>query len=596
MPASMKNHERDRTGESPQVHEKEDASHTTHSQRPKSARALLGRFSFRRSSPSAKAKDEDSKETAGSSLGGNDESDEPVTAILLEQTSLGLSATEDSADTSALLSAAGPRCESAISIFEHSYRLCGCSVAEVNHHLRNTLTPRFRLPDDPTVKESIECVFASQLSQGLDLLLDDAEDEDLGGGYFARTASDGGIIVDQLPPSRLHQTRSQTRPRVPSPRRKRRTAARMTHVGTYDHGREISDCSLPLPFAKQKPAEAVPVACRCATHSTPTSPQHWPQKPLLLRPSRGTVVLGVRFCHSEEYLWKPGSSGTWQSALHNDQHGVETASTRADPVTCEKCCPLPINNGNEPEALVTDFITPFFQGTLLVRIRDSGGATPDAVGTDGYFSGMNRTYQAVVKGRFLKPINLVACQTGFQLERPCGKLPAKWIVSSALRVMSFFAPQLQAVIDSSSPSYALTPLGSTPQCVIKCDDDHDETPIDIEKILHEPSSARHSLLGKTHGTTSIQRARFRKKVWDKSFHEKRHIAADMSSTYVFEFLQHLFDFHHLQLDLGSLGSVGLQGILNGQPLNILALHESTPLWSFDLWHEQLYEDAVALEH
>jgi Protein of unknown function (DUF1769) len=593
VPASMKNHERGgRVGESLHVQEKEEPSSQTHSLRPNSARALLGRFSFRKSSPSAKAKDEDSKETAGSSLGGNDEPEEPVTAILLEQTSLGLSATEDSADTSALLSAEGPRCHSAVSIFEHSYRLCGCSVAEVNHHLRSTLSPRFHLPDDPTVKESIECVFASQLSQGLDLLLDDADDEDLGGGFFARTASDGGIITvdQQLPPSRLHQTRSQTRPKVPSPRRKRRTAARMTHVGTYDHGREISDCHLPLPIARQKLAEPLPVQCLCATRSTPAPPQNWPQKPLLLRPSRGTVVLGVRLCHSEEYLWKPGSPGTWLSALGNQNGGT----TPSDPVTCERCCPLPINNGNEPEALVTDFITPFFQGTLLVRIRDSGGATPDAVGKDGYFSGMNRTYQAVVKGRFLKPINLVACQTGFQLERPCGKLPARWIVSSALRVMSFFAPQLQAVIDSSSPSYALTPLGSTPQCVIKCDD-HDETPIDIEKILHEPSSARHSLLGKTTGATSIQRARFRKKHWDRSFQEKRHIAADMSSTYVFEFLQHLFDFHHLQLDLGSLGSVGLQGILNGQPLNILALHESTPLWSFDLWHEQLYEDAVTLD-
>jgi hypothetical protein len=204
---------------------------------------------------------------------------------------------------------------------------------------------------------------------------------------------------------------------------------------------------------------------------------------------------------------------------------------------------------------------------------------------------MNRRYQAVVKGRFLKPVNLVACQTGFQLERPCGKLPARWIVSSALRVMSFFAPQLEAVIDSRSPSYALTPLGSTPQCVIKCDDSCPET--DIEKVLEEPSNGRCTLLGSTSGTTSMQRARFRKKHWDKNFQDKLPVPADTTTTYVFEFLQHLFDFHHLQLDLGSLGTVGLQGILHGQPLNILALHESNPLWSFDLWHEHLYEDAVA---
>jgi hypothetical protein len=251
---------------------------------------------------------------------------------------------------------------------------------------------------------------------------------------------------------------------------------------------------------------------------------------------------------------------------------------------------LPINNGNETEALVTDFVTPLFQGTLLVRIRDATGTTSNSEGPDSYFSGMNRRYQAVVKGRFLKPINLVACQTGFQLQRPCGKLPARWLVSSALKLMSFFAPQLEAVIDSASPSYALTPLGSTPQCLIRCDENHPE--VDIEKVLQEPSDERCTLLGSTSGTTSMQRARYRKKHWDKKFQDKLCVPADTSTTYVFEFLQHLFDFHHLQLDLGSLGRVGLQGILNGQPLNILALHESNPLWSFDLWHENLYEDAL----
>ena len=54
----------------------------------------------------------------------------------------------------------------------------------------------------------------------------------------------------------------------------------------------------------------------------------------------------------------------------------------------------------------------------------------------------------------------------------------------------------------------------------------------------------------------------------------------------------------------------LKRILNGQPLKILALHQEfnanatgavvdecmTRLWSFDIFHESLYDDAIAYQN
>jgi len=79
------------------------------------------------------------------------------------------------------------------------------------------------------------------------------------------------------------------------------------------------------------------------------------------------------------------------------------------------------------------------------------------------------------------------------------------------------------------------------------------------------------------------------------------------SEYCFEFFQHLILFDKFSLDFPKpVGQHSLKKMLNGQPLRMLAVHqeekgskveknkaeEMTRLWSFDIWHESLYEDAI----
>ena len=199
----------------------------------------------------------------------------------------------------------------------------------------------------------------------------------------------------------------------------------------------------------------------------------------------------------------------------------------------------------------------------------------------------------------------------FRLERPAGKLPPKWIVNGALNIVRFFAPQLQTNITGPRP-YSLTPLGSTPQSLLVLDDDIDAASMELPQ--EEPREHGHTLMGHAStATSSMQRARHRKKLFDKLYASSSSeggasLQTDPSKLYTFEFLQHLLSFDDFAIELGSIvGSVPLQNVLHGQPLQIMASQgRPVPLselqtrgqnrfWCFDIWHEMLLSDANAYE-
>jgi hypothetical protein len=238
-------------------------------------------------------------------------------------------------------------------------------------------------------------------------------------------------------------------------------------------------------------------------------------------------------------------------------------------------------------------------GTLLIRIRHTEGTTPQAYDDSrGYFNGVNRRYQAVIRGQFKQVLPWTDLLTGFHLDKPCGRLPPKFIVKSALKVISFFAPQMQAHISGQNP-HCLTPLGSTPQCIIVHDDASKIGLVD--DVLSEPTLDQHTLLHEAStSVSSMHRARFRKKNFDRLYAAAKGnttegqlaLMTDPNETYTFEFLQHLFDFETFSIELGSvLGSIPLAPILHGQPLQVMACDSQIRyLWGFELWHSSLMDD------
>lgn len=132
------------------------------------------------------------------------------------------------------------------------------------------------------------------------------------------------------------------------------------------------------------------------------------------------------------------------------------------------------------------------------------------------------------------------------------------------------------------------------------------------EINHEePTDSASTLMGNSStATSSLQRARHRKKLFDKLYVDQgapsSKLMTDPTKVYTFEFLQHLLSFDDFSIELGSiLGSIPLQNILNGQPLQIMASHKhpvpnepnavQNRLWCFDIWHEMLIPDAIRLE-
>lgn len=179
-------------------------------------------------------------------------------------------------------------------------------------------------------------------------------------------------------------------------------------------------------------------SCICCQRQLPLlEPDHWPQRPLLLRPTpnSGTRIRGIRFVSSsKEYLWQAdqtdSESLTWPQALRKHWE-KDTDVSKLPPPTptspnpksrtmCSQCMILPINNGKElpGESLVSDFESELFIGTILVRLKDCHGTTiPNQVREQtngGYFQGLHRRYQVVIRGQFKQSLPWTECMVGFQ--------------------------------------------------------------------------------------------------------------------------------------------------------------------------------------
>ena len=398
-----------------------------------------------------------------------------------------------------------------------------------------------------------------------------------------------------------------------------------------------------------------PKTTRSVIPPTPP-PSCWPQYPICLRatPQSGMRIIGVRFSSSSRHMESP----CWWKDLGMPMPAGFVEDKRIenrDRPTCDKCQLLPINSGFEPKgkSLVIDFESELFVGTLMMRIKNAKplkDITERGTSGSDYFGKANRKYQAVIRGEFKKPILSNRTVTGQVLPHEVTNLPSKWVLKTAVSIISVFAPQLQANFDGGAlegingPSF-VSPLASTPQAIISQEpgkncsvDDLDATAFlfrrhaneELEIPMEEPDQdSPNSLVaeyaqqkqkanasgsaqpiesrgsGKLNDTSS--RAKARKKCFDKQFAKGpnqtgSHIF-ETNKIYTFEFLQHLLNFETFTLEVGT--SLKLNDSLNGQPLQFMAatldtttnpkLMKLNKLWSFDVWHQGLYQDAVTYE-
>lgn len=428
-----------------------------------------------------------------------------------------------------------------------------------------------QLCDDPTVEESIECVFEHQLQEGIPMTVE--EDDDMAVVQYYSDDDfqnyDSGKLVFVGSVSLSHTVSS---------------------LNESDHNVDI---------AKSVSSASSCLSCQsqtCDDFIARIPKKDWPISHLMLRPTPGsrTNVIGVRYANEEDYLkqwWDPTSSSLSSSTF------------------CYKCC-LPVNDGTEPlgRTLVVDFESDLFEGTMQLRIRNAkrlkGTPKTNELET-GYFKGLNRHYQCVVRGRFKRQgIPMIHTYSGQLFQKPL-KLPAQFIVQGGMKIMSFFAPMIQANLGSKRP-YVLTPLGSSPQTIhvedLVLSNRHQyRSDSTITEKVQEPVDNANKLIPVKCGAESC--STFHTKARKKAF-DKLCIANDTSLTfqidkiYTFEFLQHLIDFSKFEVSLGNIiGNHKLGKMINGQPMNVMSAYQyrdettnqikQESLWSFDLWHESI---------
>jgi hypothetical protein len=279
------------------------------------------------------------------------------------------------------------------------------------------------LCDDPTVEESIECVFDHQLQEGIEMNVEDddtALDKSYNEDEVQYYNSGKLVLVGSFSPFAKDANFTDSDTTIYSRRTFKEDEGNASRALNNTGGagaHPFSSCS----------------SCQSqnSDHFITRFPKdQWPQGHLLLSPTpnSGMRIIGVRYADEEEYLKK------WWSQT----------SSLLDHSFCSKCC-LPINDGNEEpgRTLVTDFESNLFEGTMQLRIRNAKIGTRESKSDElesGYFQGLNRHYQCIIRGRFKREgIPMIHTFSGQTFARRL-KLPAPLILQRGVKIMSFFAP------------------------------------------------------------------------------------------------------------------------------------------------------------
>ena len=245
----------------------------------------------------------------------------------------------------------------------------------------------------------------------------------------SETASATNMFQQRIPPPDIDNNNNNTNNSRNSVTTRLPVKDKIQMPTTEDQGTTEPIASKPMPKS----------SCICCQRPLPLlEPKHWPQRPLLLRPTpnSGTRIRGIRFVSSSnDYLWRADQNDsdtlTWPQALRKHWEKDTDASKLPPPTPtspnsqrnatmCSQCLIIPINNGKElpGESLVSDFESELFIGTILVRLKDCHGTTiPNQVREQtngGYFHNLHRRYQVVIRGQFKQSLPWTECIAGFQ--------------------------------------------------------------------------------------------------------------------------------------------------------------------------------------
>jgi Protein of unknown function (DUF1769) len=177
-------------------------------------------------------------------------------------------------------------------------------------------------------------------------------------------------------------------------------------------------------------------------YNLPPPPETWPQRPHFIRvtPGSGTQIVDIR---CPDHCRPLNEDPFWQ------EH-----------------CGVPINTGNEApgQTIVVDFISQHFVGSVLFRMQGVKPCQKQESAPISYFDQKQRTFQAVVRGRFRSELPLTKCVSGQFFRRPAGTLPPHWMICAIEAVVNGLQPNNELHVEGPTPRL-LSPLVTNAQTI-----------------------------------------------------------------------------------------------------------------------------------
>ena len=266
-----------------------------------------------------------------------------------------------------------------------------------------------------------------------------------------------------------------------------------------------------------------------------------------------------------------------------------------------------LNESDEQELPINDtkgidVKTSVFVGKILVRCRDVPSREGDKEGkemTEKYFANKRRTFQTVVQGRFLREgIKCSEVITGHEFAGRFRRIPARWLVSTALKMIRKLTHALKADITGDKP-FIYAPLCATAQ-VLRADIPGEEPDVTNTSFAENTRLFGKAFSDSSRGDKCVP-SKHRKGLFANSeFGSKYQFSPDL--VYTFDVYQHIFVPSTFDLHLGPLFNINLlRHLPKFEPPQIMAKvirgkggnQREEYLYKINMYHEKMFDEKFA---
>jgi Protein of unknown function (DUF1769) len=238
-----------------------------------------------------------------------------------------------------------------------------------------------------------------------------------------------------------------------------------------------------------------------------------------------------------------------------------------------------------PLGVPFEFETPLFKGKLLVRFRNV--KSDDKASHDAYFDGNNRVMQAVVQGRFKKPVSMANVYAGSIFKEPLSLVPPP-LFMRMLKVL-FHRMSPGAILDFASRQPKVVSLYAGAAQTLSIDlpgQEPDMTAPQLPECV--PGRRNDHITGYERIDRVFESVAERKRKLSKPEKAARY-NFDTDHVYTMEIHDDFMDYGAHNIKLPVYGHFNLIQAIGPQPMSLSAVTaQGEVMYDFIVWHESVY--------